>query len=302
MMKLISRLFRLYLDVMAYVGSIVPVVSVQELQFTLGRAHKNETVSFEEADAKATLLGNYFRSLGIAIGLLGITMVLLSIVPIGLGLDATTERIFSYLRVAMMLLVLLIVMKGQRSDLKHDWIRYRRIAELYRYQGLRDAIDLYKVDTFSQEKRDHLFDILSHILDGEYGQVAYNASKANKFNLILRLSTFLVWLSFILGFVGLVGNIFSPWGFWIFLTAFAPAAIGGIHGINGFLGVGGMAEQHRTMELQLIHFQVALNELKSQFKQDEAHLLELATGALDTLNSRDAQWEAIARKLGLQPA
>lgn len=301
-MRLISRLFRLYLDVMAYVGRVVPVVGVQASQPSKRVDQGDELVTFAEADAKATLLGNYFRSLGIAIGLLGITMVLLSIAPIGLGLDATMSQIFSYLRVVMMLLVLLIVIKGQRSDLKHDWIRYRRIAELHRYQGLANAIDLYKADPASQEKRDSLLEMLSHILDGEYGQVAYNASKADKFNLILRLSGFLVWLSFTLGFVGLIGNIFSPWGFWIFLTAFAPAAIGGIHGINGFLGVGGMAEQHRTMELQLMCFQSAFNEMKAKFNYDSAHLLDLATGALDTLNSRDAQWEGIARKLGIQPA
>ena len=301
-MRLISRLFRLYLDVMAYVGNVVPVVGVQASQPSKRVDQGDELVTFAEADAKATLLGNYFRSLGIAIGLLGITMVLLSIAPIGLGLDATMSQIFSYLRVVMMLLVLLIVIKGQRSDLKHDWIRYRRIAELHRYQGLANAIDLYKADPASQEKRDSLLEMLSHILDGEYGQVAYNASKADKFNLILRLSGFLVWLSFTLGFVGLIGNIFSPWGFWIFLTAFAPAAIGGIHGINGFLGVGGMAEQHRTMELQLMCFQSALTEMKAKFNYDSAHLLDLATGALDTLNSRDAQWEGIARKLGIQPA
>jgi hypothetical protein len=287
---------------MAYVGRVVPVVGVQASQPSKRVDQGDELVSFAEADAKATLLGNYFRSLGIAIGLLGITMVLLSIAPIGLGLDATMSQIFSYLRVVMMLLVLLIVIKGQRSDLKHDWIRFRRIAELHRYQGLANAIDLYKADPASQEKRDSLLEMLSHILDGEYGQVAYNASKADKFDLILRLSGFLVWLSFTLGFIGLVGNIFSPWGFWIFLTAFAPAAIGGIHGINGFLGVGGMAEQHRTMELQLMCFQSALNEMKAKFNYDSAHLLDLATGALDTLNSRDALWEGIARKLGIQPA
>jgi len=287
---------------MSILGGYIPFLVINNRNNTNVQLDGDiSNLTFEEADKKATLLGNQYRSLGILIGFLGVLVVFLSIVPIGLNLDKQMSQIFRYVNVAVLLTVLYVVIAGQHSSLKKNWIKYRRVAELSRYQGLLNAINSLKADPSNPEKNRTLYGVIHSILDGDHGQVAYNKLKARQYKNIDRLGNFLVWISFVLGFVGLVGKIAIPSNGWIFLTAFAPAAVGGILGINGFLGISGLAEQHQDMASNLLEIMNGLKEFKDYEAKDTDQLIELSTAALNTLNSRDIQWEGMARKLGLRP-
>jgi len=255
-------------------------------------------LSYEAADEMAVKYGNRYRSLGIAIGLLGIAIVFLAIAPTGFSLEGQLVQVVAVAKVVLMVAMLLIVWFGERSRINRSWIALRLHAEALRYAKLRDALQAFR-DTRSPAHDAALRAELVRVLDGDEGQIAYNAGKKAQYEAIERFSDVLLWFSLGLAIFGAVGHLFLHWSWAIFLTAFLPAMVGGIHGINGFLSVGGLAWAHERTHEKLLEVRDELDHADDP--QGQA-LLDVGSEALTILTSRDARWKVAAEKGKLKPA
>ena len=260
-----------------------------------------EMMTLAEADQKATSLGIQYRTLGIAIGLLGISIVFLAIAPGGFNLGEHAEEAVGAVKVVLMFLMLFLVFSGRRSRINREWIRMRLTAEGLRYGELKSILNT-PASLPADQGWNTLRAGLENILTGEGGQIAYNAGKAHQYEAIERFADFLLWVSVALALVGAVGHLLVAWPAWIFLTAFGPAAVGGIHGINGFLGIGGLIEEHGATKSRLIDVLARLQALKELDDIDGNALKGVGHTVLEILASRDARWKDAAAKLGLKPA
>jgi hypothetical protein len=299
-----------YLDWMPFFDRLISDnVGLAESKTAYDGDHSGQ--SFKDIDTSATKLGKAYRGVGVLVGMLGIVIVFSAVVPVALQIENETWlRPLGALKVAMMLGMLVLVYEiGRKSGIKTRWIAARREAERLRYEELRmlkDALHA-KPDNASAGK---VYNELTHILDGKWGQILYNAGKAQKYKAIERASELLSWLGFGIGLVSAIWLLFSEFGWivhrpWlIFGTAAVPAFVAGIHGINGFLNISALAEEHEKMAQFLRGISAELGKTgpkKTDPNYSEAILL-IAERAYSQLVDRDVQWAESTKKVSLKPA
>jgi hypothetical protein len=259
----------------------------------------SELVPLIEIDSIATRLGNHYRGIGVAVGLLGAAIVFFAVTPNALELHDLAGKIIGGIEIALMLIMLGFIIYGTKSNLRQKWIKKRSEAELLRYQGLRSCIEnLRNAMSTSSSKVTHTESIA--ILKGPNGQATYNLKKHFMYERIEKLSDRAAWFGFLLGLVGAslhLSPIHAAW--FIYLTAFIPALVGAIHGVNSFLQIGILSEDHGVMAERL-------SELLHRFEQtnsnDVSATLKLSEALYGLLSNREGQWIESTEKLGLKPA
>jgi|SRR5690554_1500444 len=265
-------------------------------------------LTFEEADALATRLGNRYRGIGVSVGILGILIILFAIAPTALEITGLLELVLGIAKVLSMAVMVGLVVYGSRSGLRRRWITARRHAESLRYQSLFCQIQCLK-DLLAQEERNksmiseaaRLKDQVTNLLGAgtKHCQISYNKRKGHQYEAVERIGDRLGWIGFFLAFSAALSHLFWHASWLLLLTVFVPALIGAIHGINGFLKLGDLAEDHLTMSARLS--QVA-EELERTPAGDAIRLTELSELVYQLLTNRDVQWTDTANRLGLKVA
>lgn len=302
-----SSTYRKYLRWISWLGGYRQKKHPQAQHVTLREVNPD----FDVADRNAARYGDQYRGAGVAVGLLGISIVFVALAPVGLSIHSGRVLVgMGALKIALMLWILWLVFQfGQRSKLSQLWIETRCKAEELRYSKLkRLKNDLARSSIKSEDQTQMLHDELSSILSGnnDDGQIRYNQSKGEMYEAIERFGERLSWWGFALALVcaimlllsevHLVGHM--PW--LIFGTAALPALVGGIHGINGFLKIGALAEEHLVMAKLLKGFSI---ELEHTPISDADSVLAIAERTYGQLVSRDVLWgESTQKSAKIKPA
>lgn len=249
--------------------------------------------SFEQFDAQATRLGNEYRGVGVAVGLLGVLIVFCTLAPIGFELGHTAGVVINLVEIFLMLATVCLVLVTNRKGLRGKWIAARLKAEDRRYQFLRDTIQQHAGTALDEQARQQLVDELHRIFRD---QIGYNEKRAHAYEAIEHASDWLGWIGFGAAIAAACLHLVMHQSWLIFPTAFLPVLVGAIHGINGFLRVSDLAEEHAAVAKRLRGTRARLDDCSSQPEK----VLELAKAAYQILSTRDTQWLVTARKLGLK--
>lgn len=255
--------------------------------------------TFLQVDRQATRAGEVYRGVGVAIGVLGVSILFSALAPLMFMLsDGAAERI-GVAKVVLMLALLALLLYGIHSQLRSRWIALRRQAERLRYRGLRRNIEalesleesaqgLESAEAHRLAMRLALQAELEQVLLGDSSQIAYNAHKARQYLHIEEFADTLGWIGFTMALAAAVLHLFWHRPILIFFTAFVPTLVGGIHGINQFLRIRELAEHHGKMAERLI---AVAAELAAPEAVDDARLVVLARQVLQALQDHDAHWE-----------
>ena len=291
-------LYKIYLVLLAYLGSLIPKIPGIRLCLREGECDVNAPADdFESVDKLATKLGNRYRGMGVLVGIMGVGIIFCAIGPFALQLDSHVEGVLGGLKIVLLVSMLLLVWAGTCSRVKDRWITARREAEMLRYADLHQSIQHLLRQPHDLKEQEAVRSKLLKILDGPKGQVAYNACKAKQYESIEHFSNLAGWLGFIFALTAAIAHIWihEPW--LLMFTGFLPALIGGIHGINGFLGLAALAEENSKMNDRLGQLLDAVKH-----PDPDENFLKLAKLTYDTLTTRDVMWAGDAVKLGLRPA
>ena len=250
--------------------------------------------SFEECRRSAIRLGDQYRGLGIAVGLLGIAIILLALVP-ALSISAGVEQALGAVKVVLMILTLGLLIYGTRAGWHANWVRMRALAEKHRYAPLRSRIAEFEAasDVASDDARKAL---VEEIISISLGQVKYNSDKADDYGRMHRFSKLLGWLGFGLALAAAVVHLFVHSHVLLLFTVFVPALVGGIYGINHFLRIGDLADEHARMARFL---GAANHALQEEHLIDRTTLITLSRSVLSHLEDDAAEWMLAASKIEL---
>lgn len=249
--------------------------------------------SFEQIDAAATNLGNEYRGVGVAVGLLGVLIVFCALAPIGFELGHTATLAVTLVKIVLMAFTVCLVVRTNRKGLRGKWIAARIKAEMLRYQFLRVAIQRLAAAPRDQEARSRLVDELNRLFDD---QIDYNEKRARSYHSIEHISDRIGWIGFGAAIAAACLHLFLHDSWLVFPTAFVPVLVGAIHAINGFLRFADLAEEHTAVAKRLRETRSRLADCS--LLPDK--VLELAKATYQILSSRDTQWIVTARKLGLK--
>lgn len=288
---MLGTTYKSYINALAHIGTWGK--RHNETPPSIGHAPRpqegDEKPGFDH-DSAATTLGNRYRGMGVAIGLLGAAIVLCAVLPVALNLHHGPALAVGIAKVALMTLMVGIIYYGIRSKTRDKWVMNRRHAERQRYKSL--SGELQKEEFDANKVRELLAPILRE-------QVRYNHAKMEQYESIETFSDRLSWLAFGLAFAAAVIHLFHHADWLLFFTAFGPALVGAVHGINGFLRIGDLAEDHDKMYHRLQELAEALDAVANDVREE---VREIATAAYELLCDRDARWEEHAHRLGLKVA
>lgn len=284
---LISRIdgaYKSYIHALSFIGSKLPSAGHHD------KHHVGATpiVSNDEEnhDALATELGNRYRGMGVAVGCCGVLSVLCALLPVGFSLDKTLKEVAVILELTFIVLMVLIVIQGIRSQTHGRWLYHRRAAEKQRYAALQSEIE-------HPDAGQRLKEMLQRILAG---QIGYNDQKAKQYESIERFGNVFSWAGVVLALVAAVAHLLgSHASQLIFLSVFMPALVGATHGINGFLRLQDLAEDHAKMAERLRQLELELTDEALPSK-----IRILADSALRLLSNRDDEWERMTQRLDLK--
>lgn len=263
---------------------------------------QNKDPIFDAKDKKATLLGDSYRGIGVAVSVLGLLIIFCAIAPIALEIEHQFGDIFIVCEIVLMLLMLFLVRHTTKKDLRKNWIDARKEVETLRYADLNSKINQLETNDngnkdFDNDMKKALLTALNqklhHIFDE---QVNYNKDKAEIYLRIEKSSDILSWVGFVLAFTAVCAHLFTHAPFLLFFTAFIPALVGAIHGTNAFLRLSDLAEDHIEMAKGLEEAQGSLNDKGV----DSSKMLEIAEKTYNMLTDRDTKWAAKTNKLGLK--
>lgn len=281
----IEGAYKRYIQALSFLGSKLSFIEHHERARQL-----NTPCAADDAanhDALATQLGNRYRGMGVAVGCCGALSVLCALLPVGLTLNNTTQELAVIFELVFILVMVLIVSQGIRSQTHSRWLHHRRTAEKQRYAALKSEIE-------QPSNEDKLKQLLQEILEE---QIRYNDQKAKQYESIERFSDVFSWSGIVLATVAGVAHLLGAHASsLIFLSVFMPALVGAIHGINGFLRLQDLAEDHAKMAARL-------KKLKADLEEGEvlpSKTRELANSILTLLSNRDDEWERMTQRLGLK--
>lgn len=287
--------YLIYLKLLARIGGILSCFSVHGAD---GKAENQTPLDFNEHvdrsldhDALATRYGNRYRGMGVIVGLLGASIILCALMPLGTSLDHSARITVGVVEILLMLFMLMIVLYAKFAHTHSEWIFHRRNAERQRYVDIEIFLNSDKKDFRSVKT------LLTKILNE---QIKYNRDKSEFYERIEHFSNILAWIGFLVAFVCAAVHIFIHWEKLIFFTAFGPVLVGAIHSINGFLRISDLAEDHAKMVVRLGYLLSTLN--KAILNNDSDEILHVAHVAYEVLCNRDVQWEEMAKRFGIKLA
>lgn len=242
------------------------------------RSQRVSTKSLEDYDQEALQAAQQFRSSGVFIGFLGLLVTTLAILPSGIDFDHHTVLILTALKVSLMIAIILLIFKHNRSNIKDKWLFARIKAEQLRYGWLKnDQIDLQEV---------------TNLIDS---QISYNHSKIERYESVEHTTELLTWVAFGLALIAATAHFLIEAHWLIFFTGLFPALVGILHGINGFLGFGAMIRDH----------EYALSSLKGiqeRILQPNMDIKSIANELFWLMSMRDSQWLKLVESTKHMPA
>lgn len=239
---------------------------------------ENQIHSIDYYDQVAIEAAQQFRSSGVFIGFLGLLVTTLAILPSGIDFDHHTVLILTALKVSLMIAIILLIFKHNRSNIKDKWLFARIKAEQLRYGWLKnDQIDLQEV---------------INLIDS---QISYNHSKIERYESVEHTTELLTWVAFGLALIAATAHFFIEAHWLIFFTGLFPALVGILHWINGFLGFGTMIRDH----------EYALSSLKGiqeRILQPNMDIRAITNELFWLMSMRDTQWLKLVESTKHMPA
>lgn len=239
--------------------------------------------TFEDYDQDAINFANQHRSSGIFIGILGIVIFALAVLPQALDLDEHTVHNLTYAKIFSMTLTIGLIAWYSKRRSKERWIANRIRAEQLRYDWL------LKTEEATPEKITTLVN----------EQIDYNKRKAAQYEKVENATTFLTWLTFSSALVAAWVHLFIDANWLLIFTALIPASIGVLHGINSFLGISTMIRDHEYAEAALHEILQSLNACE---KTDRQAIEKIAHHLHWLMATRDIQWLKLAQSMRHIPA
>jgi hypothetical protein len=278
---------------------------------------------FAAADADATARGEVYRGLGVVIGVLGASVLLLTILPHACPALLHFEPWIHGLEGLLMLIMGGVVAFARTRKLKRAWIQSRLLAEHLRYTALATA--LTAAEQGSAEHLRAVRDEMTRLLDSPAdSQIAYHARKRDTYehveHFVDRLTYYGFWLSLsgaliaiVIDWVGSEGHAaghgegaLSP-SLLLLLTAYVPALVATLHGVVSFLRLPQLIMQHERMVAQLTVIQVEKRALLDAEARDTppadptASWVALGQRLLRELRQGDTAWSGIAKHQDVRP-
>lgn len=248
-----------------------------------------EEKSQREWDNEATKLGNKYRGAGVMVGLLGTAIVFAAVTPSALELSKPISFAFNCAEVFLLLCVLYVVLMHSNKDgkdVRQDWIRARKYAEVLRYTNLKSCIFTPEATGGDGAKLAALKNEMTRILvSPEDGQIAYNQNKHAQCERIEHITERVTWLGFSLALGGAIAHIFTHPPALSYLTVFVPALVGALHGTNGFLQISRHSMHHHEMAHEL---NIIRNKLEKE--TDGIETVQLANELYGRLTNGDHIW------------
>lgn len=238
-------------------------------------------------DGEATLLGDAYRGSGVLVGVLGALIIFCAVAPFGFGLlGQPVAHYFGFAEVVLMLWVIQTLYAVKADRLKERWIAARQSAEESRCRPLRES---------TGQGMQAMCGAVESLLDGAYGQIAYNRSKHDHYHAMEHAAGNAAKVGFGISLLAAIAHLVLHYDALIFLTAFLPAAVGALHGINSFLRLERLADDHLRMAEELESCRERFLRARNDNDLDSARK---ATEDLYILLTRGhAGWQEIAQRL-----
>jgi hypothetical protein len=265
-------------------------------------AEAAQAATFEELDTLATRRGDAYRGLGVAVGLLGSTVIFLALAPLAFELSGAGVAAVKSAKVALMMLLAALVFAAQALRLKDRWIALRRAAETKRYEALAGLIDQARGN--SEAAWAAVQQEVGELLGGARCQVRYHRARQHDCERIERATVSVTYAGFALSFAAaLVAVLPVPWAkapWLLLLTVLVPALVGALHGVNAFLRLPQLLTQHAETAAALERLQVELSA-SPVTAQERTRWLRAASDLARELRREHKAWVGVAVHQDVQP-